>query len=338
MKLKSQFTRVFCVFAALAGASLAHTARAYDRMVVFGDSLSDIGNLSIAAGPGVFPALNYDPFRATDGPTTTPASTITGVMVEQLNALLGLPPLTASLLGGSDYAWGRATTDFNTPDLVNGIPPGTGTQVATYLATHPSLSADSLYVVWGGANDLVNGGSIAGIQNAETSAITNLQVQIKGLLDAGAKNILWLNIADLSLTPTGRAAPAPVAAQLHASSEKFRTDWALSLQLFDWVYPDATITGVDVYSFLTAVVANPGALGLTNATDPAQGLAGVNPDEYLFWDSLHPTTRGDQLLAQYTFQQLQAVPVPEPSSAFYLGFALLAVVARRAYVARRRNR
>jgi hypothetical protein len=33
-----------------------------------------------------------------------------------------------------------------------------------------------------------------------------------------------------------------------------------------------------------------------NVTDSSQGMA-VDPDTYLFWDSLHPTTRGHDILA-----------------------------------------
>jgi phospholipase/lecithinase/hemolysin len=40
----------------------------------------------------------------------------------------------------------------------------------------------------------------------------------------------------------------------------------------------------------------------------------VNPDTYLFWDQLHPTTYTDYLIAQ----QAYSLVIPEPSAASML--------------------
>ena len=68
----------------------------------------------------------------------------------------------------------------------------------------------------------------------------------------------------------------------------------------------------DTFGFMHLVVSNPGAFGFTDVTDPC--LVGLNPcsnpNQYLFWDDLHPTTAADQLLAA----QFQAVVTPEPST------------------------
>lgn len=62
----------------------------------------------------------------------------------------------------------------------------------------------------------------------------------------------------------------------------------------------------DVFSTFQDIVADPSAVGLANVTDACLGGTGIcsNPDEYLFWDSVHPTTKGHQILADAVFERL----------------------------------
>jgi len=86
-----------------------------------------------------------------------------------------------------------------------------------------------------------------------------------------------------------------------------------------------------------AILANPGAFGFTNITEPCitgdlqnGGSVCVDPDSYLFWDSIHPTTAAHQLLGQ-SFASAVAEPIPEPATfvLFSLGVGLAAAVRRR---------
>jgi phospholipase/lecithinase/hemolysin len=120
---------------------------------------------------------------------------------------------------------------------------------------------------------------------------------------AGATHILVPGMPDLGLTPEFYGS---------ASASGFSQAFDLNLQAS---LPKGA-TYFDTFSFMHLVVSNPGAYGFTDVTDPC--LVGVtpcsNPNQYLFWDSLHPTTAADAILAAQF-----ANAVPEPSTLLMLG-------------------
>src|SRR5271156_6180365 len=79
-------------------ASLAAMAATptYDALYVFGDSYCDVGNLYLATG-GAEAAPPYYDGRFSNGP----------IWLDHVAGFLGVP-LQASLLGGTDYAFGGA--------------------------------------------------------------------------------------------------------------------------------------------------------------------------------------------------------------------------------------
>ena len=66
---------------------------------------------------------------------------------------------------------------------------------------------------------------------------------------------------------------------------------------------------LDTFGLEDAAVANPAAYGFTNVTDPCFNGVTVcaNPDQYLFWDDLHPTAAGHQLLADAALARLDVL-------------------------------
>ena len=118
-----------CAFAGQA------SAQSYDRLVVFGDSLSDNGNLYLASGGTQPPSPPYYQGRFSSGPVFT--------------ELLGFDAanFNGSVTGSINYAFGGARTDDSM-----GPPPGMLTQLGAYLARGGTFGEGDLVTVLGGAN------------------------------------------------------------------------------------------------------------------------------------------------------------------------------------------
>jgi len=99
-------------------------APAFTQVIVFGDSLSDDGNIAHRARDLVgfsYPSsnFNYSDHRFTDDTNTSPAANLyVSTWHEQLEkTFLRLAVAKNSLDGGTDYAFGGATTKDGTQDL-----------------------------------------------------------------------------------------------------------------------------------------------------------------------------------------------------------------------------
>lgn len=280
-------------------------AKEYSTIVIFGDSLSDTGNvthLALAeygiAAPG--PVVDYTLGRFTDGADTVPAAqNYFGVWIEQLAAQMpSRPEIKDSLDGGTNYAYGFAGTGDGTSPLcfenlcvqVENI----GQQITDYLATHPRIGKRTLVVVWGGANDVLNATSPTQVGDAAIDEVLDVQ----RLIHAGATQILVPNLPPLGLAPRfNGSASESIAAT--AASALFNTYLAAGISVLKDLYAwkHVKVYQLDVFRLMGGIVANPSAYSLTDVRDAAQGLAGEDPDDYLFWDGLHPTTRGHNILA-----------------------------------------
>jgi phospholipase/lecithinase/hemolysin len=288
--------------------------QAYTSIVIFGDSLTDVGNDATVSksiyGPSAQvpgPATGYTNGRFTDGTDTSPAAqNYTGVWAEQLAAMLPAhPTVLNSLAGGTDYAYGFATTNTGTSAFTYG--PGNalsfnvnnmGAQVSAYLATNPVITNKTLFIVWGGANDLIAATSSADIVNAAQRDAGIVQ----RLIAAGATDIIVPNLPPLGLVPrfNGSATTSVPTTQACAG---FNQALAAMLAGLPAANPGVTLHlfPLDTYTLFNTIVGPPTVKGFANVTSSSQGMTTINPDTYLFWDDLHPTTFGHNQLALAAF-------------------------------------
>lgn len=344
----SLFFTLSCIFSAGVSA-FAQQAPAFSQIVVFGDSLSDTGNVrdrtnSKSGGAVDYPSgfFNYSDGRWTNSSDTNPASTTyVGVWHEQLaRTFLNIAPATHSLGGGSDYAFGGATTNNGTHqevavttslfgDVTITID-DMGKQMDDYLGSHV-IDPNALYVVWGGGNDLFNDDSAANV----TATAARATALMSRLAHAGAKYIMVPNVPPLGLIPKYAADPAKQSSLSRAAAD-YRAELSADLKLAMADLSSQSITPtlypMDVWTNTIRVMTYPSRYGFININSTSQGRSGANPDQYLFWDDKHPTTAGHYQTAKGAHDAV-SLPYTPPGKAVNLATRVFVDTGERVAVA-----
>src|SRR5471030_905967 len=150
-------------------------AQAYDQLYVFGDSLSDTGNI----GRWTFDSSSHQLYDE--------------ILAQNIGT-----PLTPSSKGGLNYAEGGGVavpgldSDYTTQD-----------QVKNYLAaTGGRADPNGLYIHWIGGNDLAAAAlnPLKALDIATNSA-TQAAAQVNELLKAGAGTVIVPTVPNIGLTP-----------------------------------------------------------------------------------------------------------------------------------------
>jgi phospholipase/lecithinase/hemolysin len=310
------------------------TPPAFSQIIVFGDSLSDTGNIAhrsgdVTAGQIAYPSgsYNYSNGRFTNSTDTDPpARNYSGVWHEQLaRSFLSLPVAKNSLDGGLNYAFGGATLENGTQTRsVEGSPvtitiDNIGKQIDDFLGNR-TVDPNALYIVWGGGNDLFNDDSASNVSATASRA----SVQITRLANAGAKYIVVPNVPPLGTIPRYSGDEAKIQSlDIAASSYRTQLNAALDSTLASLAAQNISITIYRVDSWRSAVqiYTDPNAYGFINVSNSVQGHSQFNPDEFLYWDDIHPTTAGHYQTAKNTYATLTG-PTPVPAKAANLSTRL----------------
>ena len=317
---------------ALLSLPLLGTAGPFSNLYVFGDSLSDTGNL---LGTG-----NVRPFPFA-GPCAGDRFSNGPLWVEHLAQGLGLSPQAAApfIYRGNNYAFAGAQTGLVPAAPADPIP-GVLAQVAGIWAPYLTAPADAnaLFVVVAGGNDMRDARSLfgsnsaadaAGRQQAAINAFTNLANTLGLLASLGAKNVLVATLPDLGITPEAALVNA-VAASTDAT-DRFN---ALVPQLLGvGASFGLNMNLLDIYGLTNAIQANPAAYGITDISNPCFGFvfsAGTSCAQSAFSDILHPSAVVHALIGR---QALLVFGIPEPGSVALLAVALIALLGARRKVA-----
>lgn len=294
-------------------------------VVIFGDSISDTGNKYFETGFANTPPYSelLESMLVSDGPYTRGGLNHSNgaTWIEQYARPRGLAgyvgPALRSDGKASNYAYGGARARLE-PVIIENENRHLPTQVGDFLAdVNYSVPDDQLYVIFIGGNDIFDA-LIALLYDSSgftsdlviDKAVSAVVEQIETLTDYGGQNFVVLNAPDIGMTPVARLVDemySPVPGYLIGAASYYSQVYNGKLHYFI-----GNVAGIRLLDFYTAfghVIENPAEYGLTNTTDicvmPEQPpYACGNPDEYFFWDGIHPTRVSHGILAEFFADEL----------------------------------
>ncbi|MDD2049904.1 esterase EstP [Pseudomonas putida] len=322
---KPPFFRSLLGMLLLASSQAFATPSPYSTLIVFGDSLSDAGQFPDPGDPsgsglrftnrdanGQYAAVSPMLLGAQLGirPSELGAST------SPVNAALGRPD-------GNNWAVGGYRTDqiyeSITGSSLTVIPPGNpgaGTVLRErpgYLAGGLRADPNALYYLTGGGNDFLQG--LVTSPAGAVAAADRLAASAHALQQGGARYIMVWLLPDLGLTPAFSGTPQQ--GPLSQLSNVFNQELVRQLGQID-----AQIIPLNVPLLLQESVNAPQQFGLAVGQNlvgtcysgngclenPLYGINSATPDpsKLLFNDSVHPTSAGQKLIADYGYSLLAA--------------------------------
>ncbi len=347
--LKHKWVQIIFAMMVLALPGVASASLIFSSIVVFGTSLSDPGNaFALLSHPPAGLSLagnvsqNHPPYDTLDELLIPSAPYTKGghhfsngaTWIEQFAQGKGLVAYTQpAFQSGSgkarNYAVGGARAAlYPNPNRVD-----LRQQVQAFLQDVNQIApADALYVIEMGSNDLRDAlvaylttylatGSqsqaAAAANLIVTNALNGIAGSIQTLYAAGARKFLVWNAPRIELTPAVMAfgpGAVLVARNLVDGFNKGLAQNVLSSGALGGL-PGIQIAQMDVSGQMTAVIQSPGNFGLTDVTDPCvtpntPPFTCQQPDDYFFWDGIHPTKAVHAILAQLAAGTLAKYPGP----------------------------
>lgn len=280
-----------------------------EKLVIFGTSLSDPGNaFALVGGTNTPPDYLNDAFLVPTAPYTRGGHHFTNgpTWIEQLARTLKAninaePAFKGSNPRAMNFAVGAARA------RETGVNANLPLQVATFLQSKGGVaSPEALYVIEIGTNDVRDAlGAGPGGPAILAAALTSVRMNVDALYAAGARRFLIWNVPNPAFTPVIRSLNNPlVSAAAAALATSYNSGLDGQIAVLRATRPGIAIEVLNVSQLLNTVVANPAAFGFTNIVTPCITPSEApffcqQPDDYLFWDGVHPTAAMHAVVAAF---------------------------------------
>ena len=279
----------------------------FSKTVIFGDSLTDVGNYSTTSNNCIY--FNAPITNHTENGNTTwaNAGSLSGIL--------------ASNEGGSNYA----VAGYTSAQIL--------TSIKSYANT-TAVDSEALYIIWAGTNDVLSatGQPDDTVAQALIDGTSNVILGMETLYKKGARNFLIIELMDLSKTPMatyphetktlllGLFPKKEDAAKLQNICLKWNASYKQPLGLFIKKHPDSHVYLWNPIPILEKIMKNPQKYGYPNllvfnvkdsmipdATHaPSQVTycgntatkADLNSSHYIFYNFIHPTPYTYKLMEQ----------------------------------------
>ncbi len=282
------------------------SAQSVDRIVAFGDSYADDGNLFELVG--IDPPFVYPTGRFSGG------TNFVDTMSTLLNAPVDNFAIGGAFTGTTNFGIANINDDPAAPQGIPGFP----TEVGAFLAgggpdafprVDGTFDANDLVVVSIGGNDArfyqFNGGTVAGAPARAQVSVAEASAGLNALVDAGARNITFL-AGDVGRLP--EVDGLPIAAVGSAYATAFNN--GIQAELADLASEGVIVNYLNLNTVGDVVENNLAAFGLTSAgACPAPDcIADASlQSRYLFYvDQVHLTSVGFAIVGRYAVRQLEA--------------------------------
>ncbi len=301
---------LFTLFALLLSSLVQ--SKPLNNIIIFGDSLSDTGNLyklyQIPSSPPYYKG------RFSNGPIWAEVLA-ESYFHEKANEHL------------QDYAFGGAAIAEKDTDDVFSLQ----LEIATYLGAHQDKADESsLFVIWIGANNYLM--TPSDVDGTLANVNKGIKSGIQSLLKAGAKHIMLVNLPDLGAAPFSKEfySDGEVPAIREKLSLYCRRHNELLLETvadLKQTHPEIQWLHFDAGSKFKEFLDSPENYGISNTKDACYSSKADKPtnnsmvniaakvilkldpgscEGYLFFDGVHPTGPAHKIIAEHAKAYLDA--------------------------------
>ena len=228
------------------------------------------------------------------------------------------------LAGGTNYAiMGARVAADGSGDVPE--------QISAYLAKYKPKPTD-LFCINGGANDTVNRNALHSVAKIREEGLFNtgheaevansMMRQVTRLIDAGAKRVMIQAVPDLGMTPVAiKSGMASMATAWAAKVNEILKSQVDKLEASG----DVDIIYIDTFKIMHDLCNQCEDLGIKavstsycigdpekkfwlrtyvgDGATPFSGGTPYTPSECMFWDPIHPTTKGHQCIAKLIYRE-----------------------------------